>query len=99
MTDDGWLRTGDLGAFDDHGSPPEDRGPRQGQFKTSKGQVRGTGAHPEGKLSAFTRIEACMVTGLAYPQPFALAMLPAGHWEALRAPEARKAFTDGWPRT
>ncbi len=35
-----------------------------------------------------------MVTGLAYPQPFALAMLPAGHWEALRAPEARKAFTD-----
>ena len=35
-----------------------------------------------------------MVTGLAFPQPFALAMLPAGRWDDLLSAEARRAFTD-----
>ena len=34
-----------------------------------------------------------MVTGVAFPQPFALAMLPLGQWEVLKGGEARKAFT------
>ena len=92
MTDDGWLKTGDLGAFDEQGRL-KIVGRAKEQFKTSKGKYVAP-APIEGKLSAFTKIEACMVSGVAFPQPFALAMLPAGSWAALRAPDARKAFTD-----
>jgi len=92
MTDDGWLRTGDLGEFDDAGRL-KIVGRAKEQFKTSKGKYVAP-APIEGKLAAFTRIEACMVSGAAFPQPFALAMLPPGAWEALRAGEARQAFTD-----
>ena len=35
-----------------------------------------------------------MVTGVAFPQPFALAMLPLGQWDSLKAADARKAFSD-----
>ena len=83
MTADGWLKTGDLGEFD-----PQGRlrivGRAQEQFKTSKGKYVSP-APIESKLSAFTRIEACMVSGVAFPQPFALAMLPLGQWQALQA--------------
>ncbi|MEN9627799.1 MAG: hypothetical protein RJA10_1026, partial [Pseudomonadota bacterium] len=92
MTDDGWLRTGDLGAFDEAGRL-KIVGRAKEQFKTSKGKYVAP-APIEGKLGAFTRIEACMVSGVAFPQPFALAMLPLGQWKALEAPDARKAFTD-----
>jgi long-chain acyl-CoA synthetase len=92
MTDDGWLRTGDLGEFDAQGRL-RIVGRAKEQFKTSKGKYVAP-APIEGKLMAFTRIEACMVTGLAFPQPFALAMLPPGRWDALSAPDARKAFAD-----
>jgi long-chain acyl-CoA synthetase len=92
MTDDGWLRTGDLGAFDEAGRL-KIVGRAKEQFKTSKGKYVAP-APIEGKLASFMRIEACMVSGVAFPQPFALAMLPLGQWQALEAPEARKAFTD-----
>jgi long-chain acyl-CoA synthetase len=92
MTDDGWLKTGDLGEID-----PQGRlrivGRAKEQFKTSKGKY--VAPSPiESKLSSFTKIEACMVSGVAFPQPFALAMLPLGQWDALKAAAARKAFSD-----
>ncbi|HQC98989.1 MAG TPA: AMP-binding protein [Aquabacterium sp.] len=89
MTPDGWLRTGDLGAFDDQGRLSI-VGRAKEQFKTSKGKYVAP-APIEGKLAAFARIEACMVTGSAFPQPFALAMLPAGAWPTADA--QRNEFT------
>lgn len=90
MTTDGWLKTGDLGEFDAQGRL-KIIGRAKEQFKTSKGKYVSP-APIETKLGAFTRIEACLVSGVAFPQPFALAMLPAGQWEALKEPEARKEF-------
>ena len=92
MTDDGWLKTGDLGEMDDQ-KRLKIVGRAKEQFKTSKGKYVSP-APIESKLGAFTRIEACMVSGVAFPQPFALAMLPAGQWDALKEAEARKEFTD-----
>ena len=92
LTDDGWLRTGDLGEFD-HEGRLKIVGRAKEQFKSSKGKYVAP-APIESKLSAFTRIEACMVTGVAYPQPFALAMLPLGQWDVLKEAGARKTFTD-----
>ncbi|MBL8386545.1 MAG: AMP-binding protein [Burkholderiales bacterium] len=92
MTDDGWLKTGDLGEFDDL-KRLKIVGRAKEQFKTSKGKYVAP-APIEGKLSAFTKIEACMVSGVAFPQPFALAMLPAGMWEALKSGDARSEFTN-----
>jgi long-chain acyl-CoA synthetase len=92
MTEDGWLMTGDLGELDAQGRL-RIVGRAKEQFKTSKGKYVAP-APIEGKLAAFPRIEACMVSGVAHPQPFALAMLPPGHWELMRAPAARKAFAE-----
>jgi long-chain acyl-CoA synthetase len=63
------------------------------QFKTSKGKYVAP-APIEGKLLSFTRIEACMVTGASYAQPFAVAMLPLGSWEKLKAADERAEFTE-----
>lgn len=92
MTDDGWLKTGDLGEIDEQGRL-RITGRAKEQFKSSKGKYVAP-APIEGKLASFTRIEACMVTGAGHPQPFALAMLPLGQWETLKAPAARKGFSD-----
>jgi long-chain acyl-CoA synthetase len=92
MTEDGWLKTGDLGEMDAQGRL-KIIGRAKEQFKTSKGKYVSP-APIESKLGAFTRIEACLVSGVAFPQPFALAMLPAGQWDALKAPDARKEFGD-----
>ncbi|MFN0163718.1 MAG: AMP-binding protein [Burkholderiales bacterium] len=91
MTDDGWLKTGDLGEFDEM-KRLKIVGRAKEQFKTSKGKYVAP-APIEGKLGSFTKIEACMVSGVAFPQPFALAMLPLGQWDALKAPDARAEFT------
>ncbi len=92
MTEDGWLKTGDLGAFDEQGCL-KIVGRAKEQFKTSKGKYVSP-APIETKLSAFTKIEACLVSGVAFPQPFALAMLPAGQWATLEEAQARKAFSN-----
>ena len=89
-TDDGWLRTGDLGEFDDQ-QRLKIIGRAKEQFKTSKGKYVAP-APIESKLGAFTRIEACMVSGAAFAQPFALAMLPMGQWAAMQDASARQAF-------
>jgi long-chain acyl-CoA synthetase len=91
MTADGWLKTGDLGVLDEQGRL-KIVGRAKEQFKTSKGKYVSP-APIETKLGAFTKIEACMVSGAAFAQPFALAMLPAGRWKALQDPEARKEFS------
>jgi long-chain acyl-CoA synthetase len=91
MTADGWLRTGDLGDFDEK-KRLRIVGRAKEQFKTSKGKYVSP-APIETKLSAFTKIEACLVSGVAFPQPFALAMLPAGKWDKLKDAHARKEFT------
>ncbi len=92
MTADGWLKTGDLGSIDEQGRL-KIVGRAKEQFKTSKGKYVSP-APIENKLGAFTKIEACLVSGVAFPQPFALAMLPAGQWEALQDADARKEFTE-----
>jgi long-chain acyl-CoA synthetase len=92
FTQDGWLKTGDLGDMDAQGRI-RIVGRAKEQFKTSKGKYVAPGPI-EGKLSAFTKIEACMVSGVSFSQPFAIAMLPPGHWTALQAAEPHKAFTD-----
>jgi long-chain acyl-CoA synthetase len=91
MTADGWLKTGDLGTIDEQGRL-KIVGRAKEQFKTSKGKYVSP-APIETKLGAFTKIEACMVSGVAFPQPFALAMLPAGQRDELKNADARKEFT------
>jgi long-chain acyl-CoA synthetase len=91
MTSDGWLLTGDLGEFD---SQHRLRiiGRVKEQFKTSKGKYISPGPI-ESKLGAFNQIEAFMVCGMGFAQPFALAMLPFGRWNTLLEPALRAVFT------
>ncbi len=92
MTEDGWLKTGDLGEFDKEGRL-RIVGRAKEQFKTSKGKYVSP-APIETKLSAFTKIEACLVTGMSFPQPFALGMLPAGKWKEMQSnAEMKTEFT------
>ena len=75
MTEDGWLRTGDLGEIDAQGRL-KIIGRLKEQFKTSKGKYVAP-APIENKLSTHSAIEACCVAGINFPQPFALLMLNA----------------------
>ena len=75
MTEDGWLRTGDLGEIDEAGRL-KIIGRLKEQFKTSKGKYVAP-APIENKLSTHSAIEACCVAGANFPQPFALLMLNA----------------------
>jgi len=75
MTDDGWLRTGDLGEIDTEGRL-KIIGRLKEQFKTSKGKYVAP-APIENRLSTHSAIEACCVAGANFPQPFALLMLNA----------------------
>ncbi len=73
LTEDGWLRTGDLGEIDTEGRL-KIVGRLKEQFKTSKGKYVAP-APIENKLSTHGAIEACCVAGANHPQPFALLML------------------------
>jgi long-chain acyl-CoA synthetase len=87
FTADGYLRTGDVGELDAQGRL-RITGRAKEQFKTSKGKYVAP-APIENKLTTHPKIEACCVTGVAFPQPFALLMLPAGEWERCRDAGAR----------
>jgi len=80
FTEDGYLRTGDLGQIDELGRL-KIVGRAKEQFKTSKGKYVAP-APIENKLGVHPAIEAVCVTGASYPQPFAIAML---------SPDAAKA--------
>ena len=82
MTDDGFLRTGDLGAFDEEGRL-KITGRAKELFKTSKGKY--VSPTPiENKLQQHDKVEACCVAGVSFPQPFALVMLPLDLMQAVK---------------
>jgi len=91
FTDDGYLRTGDVGELDDKGRL-RITGRAKEQFKTSKGKYVAP-APIENKLGAHPKVEACCVAGANFPQPFALLMLPPGEWERCRDEPARATLT------
>jgi long-chain acyl-CoA synthetase len=92
MTADGWFRTGDLGELDEQ-QRLRIVGRVKEQFKTSKGKYVSP-APIETKLGAFNQVEAFMVCGLGFAQPFALAMLPNGRWNTLKEPDQRQVVTN-----
>jgi long-chain acyl-CoA synthetase len=73
FTVDGWLRTGDKGAFDAAGNL-KITGRVKDLFKTSKGKYVAPGPI-EDKLTMHVAVEACCVTGAGLGQPIALLML------------------------
>jgi long-chain acyl-CoA synthetase len=73
FTADGWLRTGDKGAFDATGNL-KITGRVKDLFKTSKGEYVAP-APIEDKLVMHDAVEACCVTGAGLGQPIALLML------------------------
>lgn len=91
FTEDGFLRTGDVGELDSAGRL-RITGRAKEQFKTSKGKYVAP-APIENKLGTHPKVEACCVTGVAFPQPFALLMLSAAEWERCRDAQAREDLT------
>lgn len=87
MTDDGFLRTGDLGEIDQDGRL-KITGRAKEQFKTSKGKYVSP-APIENLLGANPLIEACCVAGAGYAQPFALLMPPLDLAKSLQDPARR----------
>ena len=73
MTDDCYLRTGDVGSIDADGYF-RITGRAKEAFKTAKGKYVAP-AQIENKLGAHGFIEACCVAGNGFPQPFAMLML------------------------
>lgn len=73
VTSDGYLRTGDVGEIDDEGYF-RITGRAKDTFKTSKGKYVAP-APIESILSADPNVEACCVTGVGCPQPYALITL------------------------
>jgi long-chain acyl-CoA synthetase len=92
FTADGYLRTGDVGELGTAGRL-RITGRAKEQFKTSKGKYVAP-APIENKLGTHPKVEACCVTGVSFPQPFALLMLPQGEWERCRDAQARAALTE-----
>lgn len=81
FTDDGFLKTGDLGEIDEKGRL-KITGRAKEQFKTSKGKYVAP-APIENMLAVSNYIEACCVTGSGYPQPHAVVMLSEDAREAI----------------
>lgn len=73
-TEDGFLKTGDMGVIDDQGRL-KITGRVKELFKTSKGKYIAP-VPIENRLNGHELIEAVCVTGPSFPQPFALVMLP-----------------------
>lgn len=92
ITEDGWLRTGDLGQIDELGRL-RIVGRLKEQFKTSKGKYVAP-APIENRLSTHPAVEACCVVGADFPQPFALLMLNQDAVTASGADAAQRAALD-----
>ena len=91
FTEDGYLRTGDVGELDAQGRL-KITGRAKEQFKTSKGKYVAP-APIENRLTTHPKVEACCVTGVAFPQPFAVLMLNLAEWERCREAQARAELT------
>jgi long-chain acyl-CoA synthetase len=92
FTEDGYFRTGDVGEIDDKGRL-KITGRAKEQFKTSKGKYVAP-APIENLLGAHPKIEASCVTGVSFPQPFALIMLNAVEFSRVSSdPRARDELT------
>jgi long-chain acyl-CoA synthetase len=91
MTEDGWLRTGDKGAFDS-----ENRlritGRVKDLFKSSKGKYIAPGPI-EDKLINHSAVEACCVAGANFGQPFGLVMLSPDATAKAADPAAKSEMT------
>ena len=91
LTEDGFIRTGDVGELDDQGRLRL-TGRIKEQFKTSKGKYVAP-APIENRLCEHPMVEASLVTGPGYAQPFALLMLPAGEWKKHESSAVRESLT------
>ncbi|MBA54694.1 MAG: AMP-binding acetyl-CoA synthetase [Pseudomonadales bacterium] len=90
LTDDGYLRTGDVGMVEPDGSL-KITGRIKEIFKTSKGKY--VAPFPiESKLLADAHVEQVCVVGNAMPQPIALVALAEADLAALRDGESRDAI-------
>ncbi len=90
MTEDGFLRTGDVGVIEPDGSL-KITGRIKEIFKTSKGKY--VAPFPiESKLLADAHVEQCCVVGNAMPQPIALIALSESDQAALRDGEGKDAI-------
>jgi long-chain acyl-CoA synthetase len=88
FTEDGFLRTGDVGEADQQGRLKV-TGRVKELFKTSKGKYVAP-APIENLLGTHPKIGASLVTGVAFPQPFAIVMLNAEETSRLASePQAR----------
>jgi long-chain acyl-CoA synthetase len=90
MTEDGWMRTGDKGQIDATGRL-RITGRVKDLFKTSKGKYVAP-APIEDLLTQHPDVEACVVTGANFSQPFALLLLSAAAMERSRSDAGRKAL-------
>jgi long-chain acyl-CoA synthetase len=88
FTEDGYLRTGDVGALDEDGRL-RITGRAKEQFKTSKGKYVAPGPI-ENRLGGHPAIETSCVTGASHAQPFAIVTL---------APGDRDRLVDAAPRS
>ncbi len=90
ITEDGFLRTGDMGEIDDEGRL-RITGRVKELFKTSKGKYVAP-APIENKLTAHPMIEACCVAGADQGQPYALIMLSEDAIQDLKEGVEKDAF-------
>jgi long-chain acyl-CoA synthetase len=90
FTDDGWLKTGDKGAFDNHGNL-KITGRVKDLFKTSKGKYVAP-APIEDKLVMNEMVEACAVVGANLGQPLGLLMLSPQGMEAVKSADKKQAL-------
>jgi len=92
FTGEGYLRTGDVGQIDELGRL-RITGRAKEQFKTSKGKYVAP-APIENLLGTHPKVEASCVTGVSFPQPFALVMLNAAEFSrASGTTQARDELT------
>ena len=84
FTEDGFLRTGDLGIIDESGCLKV-TGRTKEEFKTAKGKYI-LPAHIEDLIIGHPDIEACMVSGSGQAQPYGLVLL---------SPNARESVNGG----
>jgi long-chain acyl-CoA synthetase len=91
VTEDGYLRTGDVGSIDSQGYF-RITGRAKETFKTAKGKYVAPAAI-ENQLGAHPAIEACCVAGLGFPQPFAMLMLSPAFAGQREDPATRATLT------